>query len=87
MISGHYADQMSRAVTTQNKRLKNCRNILAQLLGNVRGGEIVLIDLVGDKFVGNLRSLEQTRRGCLLNLMYCHNSIFLKKKKNQHAKK
>ena len=59
------------AVTTQNKRLENCRYILAKLLSDMRSSEVILINRIGNKFVGYLRPIQKASSICLIYL-FCH---------------
>ena len=52
--------------------LEDAGDILAQLFGDVRGGEMLLIHQVRYQFVGDLRAVEQPRGICLLDSPVYH---------------
>ena len=72
MVAGHDADEIARAVALQNEGLENGSYILAQLLGDVRRGEMLFVHPVRDKFVCDLRAVEQPRGIRLFDFRVCH---------------
>ena len=72
MVARHDADETARAVAAKYEGLEDAGNLLAELFGNVRGGEMLLVHLIRDQFIGDLRAVEQPRGICLFHFPMCH---------------
>ena len=57
--AGNDADDEARAVAPQHEGFEEPIDGLAEQGGDVLGAEVVLVDLVGDEFVGYLQLVEQ----------------------------
>ena len=62
LITRNHTYKVARAITTQYECLKDGGYILIELLGNVRGCEVFLIHGIGNQFVSDLCTVEQSRR-------------------------
>ena len=71
-VARHDADETARAVASQHEGFEDAGDLLAQLFGDVRGSEVLLVHLIRYQFIGDLRTVEQPRGICLFNLPVCH---------------
>ena len=58
-IAGNHAHQNPVAIAAQHQRLEHLADRLAELFGDVRGGQILFVHPVRDQLVGDLRPVEQ----------------------------
>lgn len=65
-IAGNHAHQNPVAIAAQHQRLEHLADRLAELFGDVRGGQILFVHPVRDQLVGDLRPVEQAAALVLL---------------------
>lgn len=61
-IARNDTDEMTCSVALQNQGLEDTGDILAQLLGDMSGCQIRLIDLVGDQLVADFGTIQEACR-------------------------
>ena len=69
-VARNDAHEDSRAIATQHQRFEYLLDRLAQLLSHVAGIEVLLIDHIGNKFVGDFGAIEQSHSICFID--FCH---------------
>ena len=71
VVARHDADEITRAVAFQHEGLEDAGDILAQLFGDVRRGEVLFVPPVRNQFVCDPRAVEQPRGIRLFDFGMC----------------
>ena len=66
-VPGHDAHEITDLVAVNENGLENLVDVFAEAVGYVLCTEVVLVDLVGDKFVTDFLAVQNTRCVCLFN--------------------
>lgn len=72
-IARHYAHKVAIAVTLEHQRLEHTMDILAQRCRHMVGCQIVLVNLIGNQFVGHMGLVQQAGR---IGLIYFFHHFF-----------